>query len=215
MNRLPTVDEIYDTFGGGAFNLDLKPERGMNYEIGTSFSGEGIFTAEDEADLKITAFYADITDKINRGVVAGTRGFYNQEKARIKGIEVEGGYNIGKLSTSIGLTLISGEDENGNTLDTLANNSAKLGFSYQATSDFRFGATSIFAESRRQSNNSVRAGYGVHNIYASYSPSKGALKGTELRVGIDNVLDKQYRPATYLSQPAEGRNLKFSIAKTF
>lgn len=45
--------------------------------------------------------------------------------------------------------------------------------------------------SYKSSNGDVdRAGYGVHNIGATYEPS--ALKGAKINIGVDNVFDKAY-----------------------
>jgi hemoglobin/transferrin/lactoferrin receptor protein len=54
----------------------------------------------------------------------------------------------------------------------------------------------------------------VHNLRATYVPQQGVLEGTEIRLGIENVLDTQYQP--YLStRSAAGRNFKLTLAKTF
>lgn len=212
VNRLPTDDEIFDNFRGAGFNLDLRPEKGMNYEVGVSFSGQGIFNADDALDFKATAFYNDIKDKIIRD--ATTAQFQNIDFAKIKGLEIEGRYATGRFSASAGITLVDGEGPGGAKLDTIANNSLKLGLGYQVTPDLKVGLNSVFAADRTQDRGVFEA-YNVHNIYASYIPEQGALKGVEVRFGVDNVFDTTYQPATYFSTPAKGRNVKLSLAKTF
>ena len=212
VNRLPTDDEIFDNFRGGGFNLNLQPEEGMNYEIGVSFSGEGVFTSNDQLEVKATAFYNDIDNKIIRNAV--TAQFQNIDFAKIKGLEVEGRYATGKFSASAGLTLIDGEGPGGAKLNTIANNSLKLGLGYQITPDLKVGLNSVFAADRTQARGMFE-GYNVHNIYATYRPSEGVFKGVEVRFGVDNLFDKKYQPATYFSTPAKGRNVKLSLAKTF
>lgn len=212
VNRLPTDDEIFDNFRGAGFNLDLQSEKGMNYEIGVSYSGQGVFSSDDELDFKATAFYSDIDNKIIRN--AATAQFQNIDFAKIKGLEIEGRYASGRFSASAGITLIDGEGPGGAKLDTIANNSLKLGLGYQFTSDLKMGINSVFAADRTQARGEF-SGYNVHNIYATYRPSQGVLEGVEVRFGIDNVFDKTYQPATYLSTAAKGRNVKISLAKTF
>ncbi len=57
-------------------------------------------------------------------------------------------------------------------------------------------------------------GFGVHNLRATYVPQRGALEGTEIRFGVENVFDRYYTPR--LSQrAATGRNFKVTISKTF
>jgi hemoglobin/transferrin/lactoferrin receptor protein len=212
VNRLPTDDEIFDNFRGGGFNLDLKPEEGMNYEIGFSFSGQGVFRADDALDFKAVAFYNDITNKIIRA--GALSQFQNIDFAKIKGLELEGRYATGKFSASAGITLIDGEGPGGAKLDTIANNSLKLGLGYQISPDLKVGLNSVFAADRTQARGSFE-NYDVHNVYATYKPSQGVMKGVEVRFGIDNLFDTKYQPATYFSTPAKGRNIKLSLAKTF
>ncbi|PIB24256.1 hypothetical protein BFP76_03270 [Amylibacter kogurei] len=215
VNRLPTDDEIFDAFSGGAANLDLDPEKGTNTEIGVSYVGSNLFTANDEIDLKFTAFYNDIKDKIVRtNAGAGQPGFDNIDRAIIKGAEIEGRYVVGKFAASMGVTLIDGQGPNGSKLNSIANNSIMLGLSYQFTPEFKMGINSTFAADRTQDRGEFD-GYNVHNVYATYSPDRGVLKGTEIHLGIDNIADTTYQPATYLSQAAKGRNIKLSLAKTF
>lgn len=53
-----------------------------------------------------------------------------------------------------------------------------------------------------------------NNLRATYKPQEGLLEGFEMRVGIDNIFDVNYRPnlATY---DAPGRNIKFTLSKVF
>ena len=57
-------------------------------------------------------------------------------------------------------------------------------------------------------------GYAVHNLRAVYRPQDGALDGTEIRVGVENLFDRTYRPHL-ATRNANGRTLKVSLAKTF
>lgn len=215
VNRLPTDDEIFDTRSGGLPNLGLLPEQGMNYEVGVSFSSVDVIAQNDALDFKATAFYNDISNKIVRtGLGPGFVGFGNIDSAIIKGLELEGRYQKDKFSGSFGITVIDGEAPGGIKLNTIANNSLKIGLGYQLTPDLKIGVNSTFAASRVQARGSYD-GYNVHNIYAAYKPKQGVLKGAEMRFGIDNLFDKTYQPATYNSQSATGRNLKISLAKTF
>ncbi|MEC8042593.1 MAG: hypothetical protein VX181_18160 [Pseudomonadota bacterium] len=53
-------------------------------------------------------------------------------------------------------------------------------------------------------------------LSVGYKPDSGTFEGTEMRLGIENLFDTTYRP--YLTSPnrnAKGRNIKFSLAKTF
>ena len=57
-------------------------------------------------------------------------------------------------------------------------------------------------------------GYGVHNLFLTWTPDDGALSGLEVRAAVDNLFDKQFR--RHLSSlDAEGRTFKLTLARTF
>ena len=54
----------------------------------------------------------------------------------------------------------------------------------------------------------------VRNLRTTWRPQDGVLRGAELRVGVENLFDKEYTP--HLStRVAPGRNVKLTVAKTF
>jgi hemoglobin/transferrin/lactoferrin receptor protein len=215
VNRMPTDDEIYDAFGSSTPNLNLKAEKGLNIEIGASFAGENVFRPDDAMSFKVTAFHNDIKDKIIRTSDGpGFPGFGNIDSALIKGMEIEGSYATGKLGLSLGLSYLDGTGPNGEKLNTISNNMLNLGLGYQMTPDLKVGWNGVFAADRSQERGEFDS-YNVHNIYAAYAPSNGVMKGAEVRLGVDNLFNTTYQPATYLSQSAKGRNYKLSFAKTF
>ncbi|WP_264756408.1 TonB-dependent receptor [Tritonibacter mobilis] len=57
-------------------------------------------------------------------------------------------------------------------------------------------------------------GFSVHNLRATYNIDTGFLKEAKLRVGVENVFDKQYRPHLFL-RDAPGRNIKVSLSAAF
>ena len=57
-------------------------------------------------------------------------------------------------------------------------------------------------------------GYAVHNLRTTWKPQDGALEGTEMRFGVENLFDREYRQ--HLSENnAPGRTFKVTLAKTF
>ena len=57
-------------------------------------------------------------------------------------------------------------------------------------------------------------GYAVHNLRATWSPQAGALAGSEIRFGLENAFDREYRQ--HLSENnAAGRTFKLTLARTF
>ncbi len=221
VDRLPTADELYDTGSGGgpisgAPSPGLRPERGINTEIGLSWSGHDVFAAGDEAAVKLTLFHNDITDRITRtNAPAPTPAYVNVEEVDLKGGEIEANYASGRLGLTAALSLVEGKDGDGNIVDSLPNNRIVIGPSWQATPEWKFGAFSTFAAGRDKSDGSRRGGYAVHDAYAIWTPQQGVLDGIEMRFGVENLTDKTYAPATWTTGPAPGRNLTVSVTRSF
>ncbi|KMW57725.1 TonB-dependent hemin, ferrichrome receptor [Candidatus Rhodobacter oscarellae] len=57
-------------------------------------------------------------------------------------------------------------------------------------------------------------GYSVHNLRTTWAPQEGPLEGAEFRFGIENVLDRDYRPGLS-SRNAPGRTFVVTVMKTF
>ena len=56
----------------------------------------------------------------------------------------------------------------------------------------------------------------IHDVYASWTPDEGMLEGAELRLGVSNVFDEDYR--THLQNTAirrAGRSINLTLTKTF
>lgn len=222
VNRVPTVDELYDSGMGGAASPDLKEEKGKNIEIGVSYRAGDLFAAGDEAAMKLTLFRNHINDMIVRtGLPAPTPAYENIDRAYLRGGELEASYRSGPWNIGAAISVVNGRNQDGEDLNTLPNNRLVLSASWQATSSWKFGMRSTLAASRDKPVSATnpagedRAGFGTHDIYAIWTPDQGALQGVEVNFGIDNVTNKNYTPATYLLGPAAGRNFKISLSRTF
>ena len=54
----------------------------------------------------------------------------------------------------------------------------------------------------------------MHDIYAAWAPTSGALQGVRLDLGIDNIFDKAYaRAFTDANEP--GRDYKIAVSYAF
>lgn len=222
VNRVPTVDELYDSHMGGAPSPDLKEEKGKNVEIGVSYRAADLFAAGDEAAMKLTLFRNHIDNMIVRtGLPAPTPAYENIDRAYLRGGELEGSYRSGAWKLGAAISVVEGKNQDDEDLNTLPNNRLVLSASWQASPSWKFGMRSTLAAARDKPVSSTnptgedRAGFGTHDIYAIWTPDQGALQGVEVNFGIDNVTNKDYTPATYLLGPAAGRNVKISLSKTF
>ncbi|WP_287883176.1 MULTISPECIES: TonB-dependent receptor domain-containing protein [Paracoccus] len=216
VNRMPTVDELYDSFMGGAPSGDLKDEKGKNIELGLSYHGSGILTASDEAVVKLTLFRNHIDDMIVRtNAPAPMPAYVNIDRAYLRGGELEATYSVAAWEFGAAFSVVNGVDQDGADLDTLPNNRVTLQAIWQASDALRLGLRSTLADGRDKLNGTHRAGYGVHDVFATWVPQGGAAAGIEVHVGVDNVTDRDYTPATWFSGPAPGRNFKLSVSRSF
>lgn len=216
VQRMPTVDELYDGFRGGAPSPDLKDEKGKNIEIGVSYRGQDLLTQGDQAAMKLTLFRNHIEDMIVRSrLPAPNPSYYNVDRAYLRGGELEASYLTGNWQFGAAFSVVNGEDQDGVDLDTLPNNRVVLSANWQASEAWKLGARSTLADGRDKPDGSRRSGYGVHDIYAIWTPQEGAMRGISVNMGIDNVADRDYMPATYQSAPAPGRNFKISLSRQF
>ncbi|MFH5774261.1 TonB-dependent receptor domain-containing protein [Paracoccus sp. NGMCC 1.201697] len=216
VDRMPTVDELYDSFMGGAPSGNLKDEKGKNLEIGLSYRGSGLLADGDEAVMKVTLFRNHIDDMIIRtNALAPTPSYVNVDRAYLKGGELEANYIISAFEFGAGVSVVDGEDQDGVVLDTLPNDRVTLSATYTASDAWRVGLRSTLAAGRDKPDGSRRAGYGVHDMFATWAPQAGMAEGLEVHMGVDNFTDRDYTPATWLTGPAPGRNFKLSVSRAF
>ncbi|MDO5603970.1 MAG: TonB-dependent receptor [Paracoccus sp. (in: a-proteobacteria)] len=216
VNRMPTVDELYDGFRGGAASPDLKTEKGKNIEIGLSWRGNDVLTGGDEAAAKLTLFRNHISDMIVRtNGVAPMPAYENLDRAYLRGGELEASWRGGPLFLSAAVSVVEGEDGEGTALDTLPNDRVVLRSVWEAAPEWKLGLTSTLAKGRDKPDGTRRGGYGVHDIFAEWSPAHGMAEGLTLHLGVDNVTNREYTPATWVTGPAPGRNFKVSLTRKF
>lgn len=216
VKRVPTVDELYDSFMGGAPSPDLTEETGRNLEAGISYAATDLFAAGDQLSTKLTVFRNHIDDRIERtNAPFPTPAYVNIDRAYLRGGEIEASYASGDWSLGAAIAVVEGEDQDGADLNSLPNNRLTMNASWQVGASWRVGARSTFAAGRDKPDGTRRAGYGVQDIFATWSPQTGVAQGIDVTVGIDNVTDRSYVPATWLTGPAPGRNVKVTLTRAF
>ncbi|MDP3854099.1 TonB-dependent receptor domain-containing protein [Phenylobacterium sp.] len=217
--RMPVLDEIYSRTSAAAsnFNLNLEPEESDNYEVGATLSLDGVFAPRDAIRVKATAFRNDVSNLITRGAV-GAPYFVNVGESRFSGVEIEAEYASRGLFARAGLAMIDGENEiTGLPLNTIPADELDLTVGYRfAERGVTLGWRGEFAADQEEVATAAlrTGGYGVHNLFLTWKPQDGALEGLEVRLAVDDLLDKQFR--RHLSSlDAEGRTFKFALARTF
>ena len=215
--RLPVLDEIFD---GASGNLALVPETAITYEAGASYATNHVFSDGDALVAKATVFSSDTKNLIER---ASTRDpFMNVAEARIDGLELEAAYDSKRFFGNLALTVIRGEgredsDDPVEPLKTIPADEVALtlGVRFPAR-NLELGLRSVLAarQARLPEAEPATPGYGIHNVFATWRPDEGLMAGMELRLGIENLFDKEYKE--HLSEdPGRGRTLRLTMMQTF
>ncbi|MFD1881190.1 TonB-dependent receptor domain-containing protein [Paracoccus pacificus] len=215
VNRMPTVDELYDGFRGAAPSPDLRTEKGRNVEIGLSWTHQ---SDAGEAAAKLTLFQNRITDMIVRtDGVAPTPAYVNLDRATLRGGELEASWRSDAWTLAAAVSVVNGAFDDDDMPDgiSLPNDRAVLSAVWDGGGAWRAGITSTLAAGRDKQDGTYRGGYGVHDIFAEWTPQDGAMAGTTVHLGIDNVTNRDYTPATWMTGPAPGRNVKLTLTRKF
>ena len=217
--RMPVLDEIYSRTSATASNysLNLKPEESDNYEVGGTLQFRNLFGQGDQARIKTTLFRNDVSNLIARGTATSSY-FVNIGEARYSGVEVEAEYGARQLFVRGAVSVIDGENRTTNApLNTIPADTLNLTVGYVFPSrNLTVGWRGEFADDQNETTTaSLRTpGYSVHNLFLTWKPQDGALKGLEVQAGVDNLFDKTFR--RHLSSlDAEGRTVKLTLGKTF
>jgi len=220
-------------------NPDLIPEEATTIEIGAGVDFQSVIMRGDRLQGKLSYFDTEVENLINLSVdvsfdptcfappffpcTAGVSRAANVDTAELDGFEGELRYDSDRFEASLtyasieGVDVATGSDLGALTPDRLAVNAAvKL-----PEWDARIGTRIQVAEpfSRRVADGAggfdvtdAREGYGVVDLYASWSPE--ALNGVRIDAGVNNVFDEDYeRVFEGVSEP--GRNVRIAASWRF
>lgn len=221
--RLPSLDELYQYGDTRTPSLELDKESSNNYEAGFALSAFELIQEGDQASVKVTGYYSDIEGLIE----ANPRGvpgpyFSNISNASIYGVEVEGSYESGNVFARLAYTAAFGENtDTGAELTSIP--AHKLVATLGARNDeygLEYGVKGTFAASTDTgvaplgSSDRATPGYMTFDAFTAWKPTSGALKGTEVRFSVDNILDTDYRDNQQADRSV-GRSFKLSLSKQF
>ena len=215
-------------------NPDLRPQRTSTVEVGGGVTFDGVFSQGDRLEFKAARFHTageDFIDlSVNQPSVFGPRGpnpecfrpgacdgtttSENVANATLRGIEIEGTYESPRTRIELGFSTLDGEDDDtGEKLGVLTPPQLHLGAAlklveYDTVVGWRVQAAAEF--DRVNDPDDRRAGYGVHDFYLAWAPSRGALRGIRLDLGVDNAFDKDY-DRVFTGATEVGRNYKVAL----
>jgi hemoglobin/transferrin/lactoferrin receptor protein len=211
--RLPVLDELFDANSG---NLNLDPEQSFNVEGGVAASFRDVAMKSDAFTAKTTLFRNEVENLIERENTRAT--FYNVGQAEIVGVEFEAAYESTYFFSRAAYTMIRGENtETDEDLNSIPADELVLTLGGRLPEqDLSFGWRGVFAAGQDKVSGTTLTtdGYTVHNLFASWKPTEGVMGGTEVRFGVENLLDKNYRE--HLSgDNAAGRTFRITLARQF
>ena len=170
----------------------------------------------DAVRAKVTAFRNDVDNLITRGT-ANSAYFINVGKSRFEGVEVEAEYASRNIFARLGYSTIDGENRlTGQPLNTIPADELDVTLGYRFTDlDLSAGWRGEFAADQEDigPGGQRTGGYGVHNLFVTWTPQDGVLQGLEVRAAVGNLFDKQFR-RRLASLDAEGRTVKLTLART-
>ena len=182
------------------------------YEIGAAYDSVDVFASGDSLSLKANLYQSDLWDVTSYSGVA---------EIEMRGLELEASYSVASgyyadmnatISKGDARGLLGQEAYWGNApADSLY---LTLGKRWGDELDLSWEMVANARMDRVNGTLDDTPGFGIHNLRATYRPQSGALEGSELRVGVENIFDKEYRPHL-ATRNAPGRNVKLTVAKTF
>lgn len=199
--RAPATFEKFGSFTQAAVNNianpDLRPETSVTYEAGARLRLPGF-----HADL--TGFYSDYSDLIQIATIdATTKQRQNVGTAVIKGIELEGAYD---LATRWSLRFNAATTHGTNTLTKVPlvnvpplNGMLALRYTSPGQGYYLEGASrwSIRKDRIDPAQERATAGYNVFSLYAGLELGKWdeRLNRWRLTAAVENIFDNAYRNA--------------------
>ena len=212
-------------------NRDLQPQETETVEIGGGLQFSDWITAGDALDIKLSHFETHGDDFIDSRVgfdpsqcppgfpsCLGTTQSVNVGEAELWGQELEANYRAGPLSVALGFSRVDGRDEQtGDKLGVLTPPQLTLDVGYELpVLDSTVGGRLLAADDFENVDDPAneRDSYEVVDLFYDWQPTRMPLRGLQVRFGVDNAFDEEYRRVSAEAVPQPGRNVKLNVAYT-
>jgi len=179
--KAPTLYQLYSSLG----NSDLDAEKSKSVEVFWAFDRHGW-------NARVTVFENRIDDLLDTDTGPdGQYLYYNIDEAKIRGIELSGGWTHGNLTLKASLTRQNPENrENGDQLARRAKLFGRVDADYQL-GKLGLGMTIRGSQDRPDSpySDAINAGYGVVDLRTAWQ----VTPTVELSAKLENAFDKDYQ----------------------
>jgi len=215
--RYPFVDEqaIYSGWGN-AFNKDLKPETGINYEIGVEY------TPISNLVLQATLFRTDMEDEI----AWGNGKNENLDETTHRGLEISAAYKTSTFALDAFYTWMQSEftagSDKGNEIPWVPQNNLDVNLALFLTDAMTLNTHMSYVGARFQSGDNLNSGankqseYAIFDLLLQYDlPIQKA--DVTVFAGIDNLFATDYNSLVWWDgyYPAPERTYKAGLSVTF
>jgi len=191
-------------------------EKALTYEIGMSFDGTDVLTAEDRLGLKLIAFRTEIRDNT-------TYTNFNSpadDRIDIEGVEFELSYAHPQFYADLNAAHVRGRWGDGSWFNNAPADSVQLTLGKRFLDDQLDLAVEMRHDWSTDRNVQFTgaadrsASFTTWSLNAAFTPHAGTFEGVQIRGSVENLFDEDYKP--WLStRPARGRTFKVSVAKVF
>ncbi|KPM79575.1 TonB-dependent receptor domain-containing protein [Cobetia sp. UCD-24C] len=214
----------------------LEAETSRSTEVGARWKGNDLLTQRDRAGLEVTYFDTHFDNYITDETVGSETTIYNMEGiVTSKGVEARATYGIGGWDMTLGYLTMDLEDNQGETVVDDMGLGNQTGDRWSLDNRYTFvdpqmtigwTVTAYERLTDLPDDQSERAGYATHDVYASWVPRD--MQDLTLTAGIYNLFDKEYTDQnTYFLEPnsargittgaitSPGRDVRLSVAYRF
>ncbi|MEI4262163.1 TonB-dependent receptor domain-containing protein [Roseovarius sp. D0-M9] len=214
---LPIIDDLGTT--ATALRRIGMSEKSHTFEIGAEYTGVDVFAQGDSFTIRGNVYQTELWD-VTSYTVAGSTGS-ELDSVESRGVELEASYGMASgVYFDLAGHLGDGTEVNPDRTSTTWRNSPAdrvqltVGKKWDDALDLSWEV--VHAADRRDALNADLPDNTVHNLRATWRPEQSWAAGTEVRFGVENLLDDDY--VGHLSSPtrkAPGRTFKVSLTKTF
>ena len=204
--NLPIIDDLENPRGNTSDHpvYIYQSEKAETFEVGAFYDSTDVISDGDSLALKATVYQTTLWD---------VTSYSGIERVETKGLEIEASYSTDSgIYVDANANIVEGEAFGGSPETIWRGTPADsinltIGKKFDEVLDLSF-ETIAYAELDESDS------YVTNNLRATYKPQNGILRGTEVRVGVENAFDVAYQPRLS-SNPAPGRDIKLTLARTF